>query len=128
MNNNITSTRSLLTSTAATFCLTAATFAATISLSAPVSADTVEPQRIVKFEDLNLATIDGAATLYGRLQFAARTVCAPLAGRELSRAKHFNDCYNKALDTAIRNVNDLRLSSLHTSVAANDSVGARQGA
>ena len=93
----------------------AATLFAIGSIAAvPASAaPTVDPQRTVKFQDLDLSTFTGTASLYARLQAASRAVCEPLAGRELARIKQYNDCYEKALDNAIREVRSLSLTTLH---------------
>ena len=80
---------------------------------APVNATpSVDPVRVVKFQDLNLSTSTGAASLYSRLQAASRAVCAPLVGRELERAKQYTACYEKALGDAVKNVNSKQLSNL----------------
>jgi len=92
----------------------AALFAIGSLAAIPASArSVVDPQRVVKFQDLDLSTFTGTASLYARLQAASRSVCEPLASRELSRIKQYNDCYEKALDSAVREVRSLSLSTLH---------------
>jgi UrcA family protein len=65
------------------------------------SASNARLQSSVRFADLDLARIDGAAALYGRLHAAARDVCRPLDERRLERAVAFNACVADALSTAV---------------------------
>jgi len=65
------------------------------------------PQRVVKFQDLDLSTTAGVASLHIRLQAASRAVCAPLSGRSLESVRNYNDCYEKTLDKAMKNVNEV---------------------
>ena len=37
------------------------------------------PQKTVKYADLNVSSVQGAARLYNRIQFAAEEVCSPLS-------------------------------------------------
>lgn len=83
--------------------LATAGIAATTATAAPA----VDTQRVVKFQNVSLATAEGTASIYNRLQAASRAVCEPLAGRELVRVKQYNVCYEKALDAALRDVKSL---------------------
>jgi UrcA family protein len=64
-----------------------------------------EPQRVVKFQDLDLSTTQGIASLHVRLQAASRAVCAPLTGRGLESLRNYNECYEKAFGDAVKDVN-----------------------
>jgi len=104
-----TSNRSILSRTIVATVLAIGSVAAASANATP----TADSQRIVKFQDLDLSTFTGNASLYARLQAASRAVCEPLASRDLSRIKMYNDCYEKALDEAVREVRSLSLSTLH---------------
>ena len=82
---------------------------ATIAAGTANATPSADAQRVVRFQDLNLSTSTGTASLYSRLQAASREVCAPLASRELVRVKQYNACYQKALGTAVHDVNLLSL-------------------
>jgi UrcA family protein len=129
MSNNTLSGRSFVTTSVGALALSVAMIAGTIS--APAHAQSSEPQRVVKFEDLNVTTSTGAHTLYSRLKVASRAVCSAHAGKQLSRARQFNACYTQSLNQAIRQINDIKLTSLHErteTVAASDVASGRSGA
>lgn len=87
---------------------------------APVNATpSSEPQRVVKFQDLDLSTTAGVASLHVRLQAASRAVCAPLSGRSLESMKNYNDCYAKALGEAMKNVASVAPANVVANVVAN---------
>jgi len=71
------------------------------------------PSVIVKYSDLDIARGSGAETLYQRLQAAARQVCGSYDGRNLNAADAWKACYNQALDEAVNDVGNARLSELH---------------
>lgn len=87
--------------------------AALFCAAAPVMADS-EPRAVtVNFDELDLTTAQGAGKLYARLRFAARQVCAPLDGRELTRRNAFKECYSEALENAVKQVNVSAVTALH---------------
>ena len=69
----------------------------------------------VAYDDLNLSSPAGAKTLYARLESAASRVCGgePNLLQELQKQIAFHSCYDKALDNAVRKVDDPRLQALH---------------
>jgi UrcA family protein len=70
-------------------------------------ADTfLEPRTVtVRFADLNTANVEGAARLYRRLNFAAKTVCQDLdSGRDMFLVNLHADCVRQALSNAIAKV------------------------
>jgi|SRR6185503_19519512 UrcA family protein len=67
--------------------------------------------KVVRFKDLDLATAEGAQTLYERIEMAARIVCRD-AGHT-----HVRDCRTRAVDDAVRAVGHPLLSSVHRSSA-----------
>jgi UrcA family protein len=67
----------------------------------------------VHFADLDLARIDGAATLYTRLRAAARQVCAPLDEKPLERAQRFRACVADALSAAVTKIDQPLLTSYY---------------
>jgi UrcA family protein len=66
----------------------------------------------VNYRDLNLATIEGAITLYQRLKGAARTVCeGPQTG--VAAYQEWRSCYQAAMADAVAKVNNPLLTALH---------------
>jgi hypothetical protein len=61
---------------------------------------------------VDLSTTDGAATLYRRLQGAARFVCGE-SGRGLADQRAWNDCYRQAVGAAVDTVDSPRLTALY---------------
>lgn len=66
----------------------------------------------VRYARSDLATEQGAADLYARLEAAARRVCGQKS-RMLAQQVQWQQCHDEALDEAVTAVNDTRLSALH---------------
>jgi UrcA family protein len=65
----------------------------------------------VNYRDLNLATIQGATTLYQRLTLAARSVCdGPETG--VHAYQEWKSCYQAAMADAVAKVNSPLLTTL----------------
>ena len=62
------------------------------------------PQTTVKFADLNVSNPQGAATLYARIQRAARQVCASFDGRDLRSKARMDACVHQAIADAVASV------------------------
>ena len=91
-----------------------AVFVAGLTL-APLAALHAEPVQVtVSFADVNLSNPPGIATLYGRLQGAAREVCGsePQA-REFTIHSAWSRCVGAALDNAVAQVPSAELAALH---------------
>jgi UrcA family protein len=72
------------------------------------------PQQVVRFADLNLNSMEGASTLYRRIEQAAERVCGgPLDIRELSVAARLTSCKVQSVERAVGAVNSTVLTSLH---------------
>ena len=85
------------------------------------AADSTDPRSlIVKYEELDLTSSQGAAALYARLRSASKTVCAPLQGRELRQHTAFQDCYKQALSNAVVRVNRESVTALHQRATHNE--------
>lgn len=67
----------------------------------------------VTYTDLDVNKAEGAQALYKRLNRAAKNVCAPLRGRELSRATAHRACIGEALANAVGEVNQPLLTQHH---------------
>jgi UrcA family protein len=91
-------------------------FAAASSALAAEPSDRLTKK--VTYGDLNLESPEGAKALYARLRFAAREVCSPLEGRELSHGSAWKVCVNDAMESAVAKINKPLVSALH-----NQSVG-----
>jgi UrcA family protein len=59
---------------------------------------------IVRFPDLDLSKLDGAAVLYRRLRQAAAIVCRPLESRGLETATLYQVCVDHAIAGAVASV------------------------
>jgi UrcA family protein len=68
---------------------------------------------IVRFSDLDLSKMDGAAALYVRLHQAARTVCNSLQSRDLPMAAKYEACVQAAVTDAVASVNRPLLTQYH---------------
>jgi UrcA family protein len=91
-------------------------------LSAPVLAAPADtgPSVIVHYDDLNLATNSGAATLDRRISNAARQVCGEPDGRDLVQYQAHVACRTTALNAAHAQVEVMLASArAHNTVALN---------
>jgi UrcA family protein len=83
--------------------------------SSRVSADSVA----VSYSDLNLNTANGAETLYGRLDAAAKTVCGRNDDlRNLERQAQVNACRAEALGNAVEKVDARLLTAIYNARAS----------
>jgi UrcA family protein len=87
--------------------LVASTMVGTVILGVAASAHAADvtdrPQVTVKFADLNLATRDGAAELYSRIEAAANAVC-PTAEKDLQSKVQRDSCIQKAVADALTQI------------------------
>lgn len=74
----------------------------------------------IAVSDLNLSRQEGIETLYQRLKQAAGNVCGPETSHgvgprivPLSVKKQYRECVDKALDEAVRSINNESLTKLH---------------
>lgn len=96
--------------------------------AAAVSADPVANQSVsdgvrtyvVRYSDLDLNKIDGAAALYGRLRHAAGMVCESLQSRDLTLNAQYQACVERAVSSAVANVGRSILSQYHESHTKGD--------
>jgi len=68
---------------------------------------------IVSYGDLNLDSEQGARVLYARIRNAAGRVCSSLEGRDLSQKNLWQGCFDKAVASAVTQVNKTRVTALH---------------
>ena len=68
---------------------------------------------VVRFHDLDLSRMDGAAALYSRIRGAARIVCEPLDSRDIGFSAGYRICMEGAIADAVRRVNRPLLSQYH---------------
>lgn len=76
----------------------------------------------VSYGDLDLARAPDAQKLYARISSAAREACEQ--PRVLFRSAVFNECYTKAVDGAVQDVNNPNLTAVHLRSADRRSVAA----
>jgi UrcA family protein len=109
-------------SVASILATTLVVLAAASSIGQTLAAQPVDRlTKRVTYGDLNLESQEGAKVLYARLRFAAREVCSPLEGRELSRRSAWNACINDALESAVAKINKPLVSALHNQGAGRSS-------
>jgi UrcA family protein len=70
---------------------------------------------VVNYTDLDLTRSTDTARLYARLKYASHKVCNAYDSRELRTRDLYASCFDKALNSAVAEVNDAKLSSLHAS-------------
>jgi UrcA family protein len=68
---------------------------------------------LVHIADLDLATPAGIAAVYGRIQGAAKRVCAPLEGKDLRSAAAFQQCVSDAVTRAVAEVDQPNLGAYY---------------
>jgi UrcA family protein len=113
-----TTMKTLSISTLPTSLITTAIFGA-LSLTCGAVSTAAEigalPQVIVKFEDLNLATPQGASALYGRIAAAADEVCQSNAveSRDLAAQQQLRACVHTAIATAVTKVGQPQLLAIY---------------
>jgi UrcA family protein len=100
----------LRASAALTACLIVGA-SATAYAAAPADAS---PSVRVNYRDLNLATEQGTAALYGRIVSAAHKVCTARDSRILSELAAARACEAQAIAHAVRDVNSPRLAATHS--------------
>lgn len=72
------------------------------------------PKIVVNYDELDISSPHGLEVLYTRIEYAAMSVCGyDRLHKELSRQRRPAACYQAALDDAIRQVNQPRLTALH---------------
>jgi UrcA family protein len=69
--------------------------------------------KIVHYGDLNLDSEQGAKVLYARMRSAARDVCSPLEGRDLTGRRLWQTCFDNAVANAVGQVDKTMVSALH---------------
>jgi UrcA family protein len=82
---------------------------------------------IVRFADLDLSKVDGAAVLYNRLRQAAAIVCRPPESRSLGMAAtQYRVCVDHAIAGAVASVGSPMLSQYYGSHAKSDKTAVAQ--
>jgi UrcA family protein len=94
--------------------IAAATLIAVAALAGTAAnAEDAVPSQAVKYGDLNLSSAQGAATLYKRIEAAARGVC-PASGRQIDQITSRQSCYDQAIARAVRQVNSSTLTAYYS--------------
>jgi UrcA family protein len=91
--------------------LAALAFTSVASAASP--SDSV-PSIRVRYDDLNLTTASGVASLYSRISRAADAVCPRADIRDLRGMDYRNQCRADAVARAVSEVNNAKLAMLHT--------------
>jgi UrcA family protein len=75
------------------------------------------PSRVVAYGDLDLSRDSGVATLYARINSAARRVCEPMDDLLEKLSRDRLDCREDAIARAVSEVNSPALTSYHQAKA-----------
>jgi UrcA family protein len=123
MNTSTSKTISVILIAATVVVATSATQAdpltATFLNLAPESRQVfVEPSITIKLGDVNTATPDGARIVYGRIQSAARAVCASSIRRVPGAKWEWKLCYEATVNRAVVQLNRPAVTALHRHEAA----------
>jgi UrcA family protein len=78
---------------------------------------------IVNYGDLNLDSEQGAKVLYARIRGAAGTVCSSLEGRNLTEKTLWQGCFDKAVASAVAQVNKASVTALHNQMVNHTTKG-----
>ena len=88
----------------------------------PITANAAAPSQFesvsvtVSYSDLNVDDADGARVLYARLKRATREACNVESLKVVGSVRRYAqsmDCYNAALETAVKTVDNDTLTSIH---------------
>jgi UrcA family protein len=69
--------------------------------------------KVVSYADLDLNAESGAKVLYIRPRAAATEVCTPLESIDLTQRRIWQGCVNKAVASAVMQVNKATVTALH---------------
>jgi UrcA family protein len=67
----------------------------------------------VSLRDLDLTKPEGTATLYRRIEYAARAVCSPYEGRPLAQYAIWRRCFTETVESAVAKVDNVNLAAYH---------------
>jgi UrcA family protein len=95
--------------------LATATLATGLIVNHASAASAYEESRnvVVRFSDLNLSQPKDAATLYNRIQRAARKACEDDGRESLERLQQFHKCMEQAVTNAVAKVSSQQLTEIH---------------
>lgn len=68
---------------------------------------------VVRYADLNLASVAGVASLYKRIRNAAESVCSPLETKTLILRDAYKQCVAEAVTNAVTAVGNGNLANYH---------------
>jgi len=92
----------------------AGTIATASAATRPAAApDADVPSMVVRYGDLNLATEQGAKTLYRRIAFVAKQVCPDGESRDLESLNRARACQHEAIERAVHSVHNERLAAAY---------------
>jgi UrcA family protein len=80
----------------------------------------------VPFSDLNLTSIEGATTLYRRLQNAAESVCAEHGTRDVRSLFRAQTCMSAAMTAAVADINQPTLTAYYRAKHTDTNAAVRQ--
>lgn len=86
------------------------------------SANADPAQVAVRFSDLDLTRVEGAAVLYRRLKHAAEAACAPVEGRAPNIARLFNKCVESGVQAAVIQVDRPMLTAYYHALTGNGEI------
>lgn len=94
-------------------------FSAATASAAGLAAD----QALVRYPDLDLSKMAGAAALYSRISHAARVVCQAFDSRQPDMTAKYDACLQQAVAKAVADVNSPLVSQYHELHTKGDRAG-----
>jgi UrcA family protein len=83
-------------------------------------------QVLVHFADLDVTRVEGATTLYHRLQNAAKSVCSEDNTRDLASAIRVKACESNSISAAVTQINRPTLTAYYRAKVGDAKVALRQ--
>ena len=77
------------------------------------SAQTVGPDVVVRYADLNISTAAGAEKLYERIRLAAAEVCPPANRFDVVRYRMYLSCQDAAVAHAVGSISSPQLAAVY---------------
>ena len=109
--NTISSAHPCFRACVAAFALLGSSFFVDAAVAAAPSGE--PPQQTVRFADLNLEQAAAVATLYQRVNSAARTVCESMDGPGVAAYERFRSCVAQSTARAVEKVGNPALTAYY---------------
>jgi UrcA family protein len=89
------------------------TLIGSLSSIAGAAENTDSLQKTVKYSEVAVSSVQGAASLYNRIRTASEEVCSPLDHGDLASKMHARSCTHRAIADAVSQVNQPALTAVY---------------